>query len=326
MKKPTLSIDFDGVLHGYGSGWRGARTIPDAPVDGAIAFLHRAVEHFDVAIFSARSHQFGGRRAMKRWLIAEIGSWYWDQLAHGRLDVEAPEVYADVRDCLTHRDVENGFREAAKRLVRKIRFPKHKPAAMVGIDDRVLTFDGTFPSVDELQAFKPWNRRRREGELGVDKLLRRERRDSFGLGVEEAEEYASNLGPGAPTVEDDAMRYGRGRVFVYPDAHKTVQPIPMGAEAQLAEMDVYELRDLRECIRDELLDRGEYDMDAVVEHDAQDSFEEPAGEAMPEEAISVGLDASDAEREAAAEMLERLAESVRVGELPASVWTTARLH
>jgi hypothetical protein len=29
----------------------------------------------------------------------------------------------------------------------------------VGIDDRVLTFEGKFPSVETLKNFKPWNKR-----------------------------------------------------------------------------------------------------------------------------------------------------------------------
>ena len=39
-----------------------------------------------------------------------------------------------------------------------IRFTTDKPSAMVTIDDRALTFDGTWPSFDSLKAFKPWNK------------------------------------------------------------------------------------------------------------------------------------------------------------------------
>jgi len=76
MPKPILCVDFDGVLHSYKSGWNGAQIVADPPVDGALEFLIRATEHFQVCIYSSRSRQWGGKRAMKQWLwdrYAEIG-------------------------------------------------------------------------------------------------------------------------------------------------------------------------------------------------------------------------------------------------------------
>ena len=67
---PAECLDFDGVLHSYTSGWKGADVIPDPPVEGAIAFLREAVKHFQVEIFSSRSHQPGGGYAMRDWLLA----------------------------------------------------------------------------------------------------------------------------------------------------------------------------------------------------------------------------------------------------------------
>lgn len=40
-----------------------------------------------------------------------------------------------------------------------IGWPYAKPPAMVGIDDRVITFEGTWPSMETLKAFQPWNKR-----------------------------------------------------------------------------------------------------------------------------------------------------------------------
>ena len=62
--KPILCLDFDGVIHSYTSGWKGADVVSDPPVPGAIAFLREAVKFFRVAIFSSRSNQPGGIEAM----------------------------------------------------------------------------------------------------------------------------------------------------------------------------------------------------------------------------------------------------------------------
>lgn len=72
MGLPTLCLDFDGVLHSYTSGWKGADVIPDPPTDGAMRFLYDAADHFKLAIFSSRSHQSGGKAAMKAWLTKHM--------------------------------------------------------------------------------------------------------------------------------------------------------------------------------------------------------------------------------------------------------------
>lgn len=67
-KKPILCLDFDGVLNSYTSGWTGLESIPDPPVPGAIEFLHKTVEHFEVYIVSSRTKLLSGRVAVAHWL------------------------------------------------------------------------------------------------------------------------------------------------------------------------------------------------------------------------------------------------------------------
>lgn len=58
--KPILCLDFDGVIHSYSSGWKGADVIPDPLVAGALQFIRDAAMVFAVQIFSSRSNQPGG--------------------------------------------------------------------------------------------------------------------------------------------------------------------------------------------------------------------------------------------------------------------------
>lgn len=133
MGKPILCLDFDGVLHSYTSGWKGASVIPDPPVAKMVPFLARAVEEFDVQIFSSRSGQDGGIDAMKAWL----SKWVMDHY-----------------DC-TFAGAPKDF-DAAMSILDAITFPTEKPPAMVTIDDRAIQFNGTWPSIAWLKAFQPW--------------------------------------------------------------------------------------------------------------------------------------------------------------------------
>lgn len=126
MGKPILCLDFDGVIHSYASGWKGARNIPDPPVPGALNFISEAIEAgWDVVIHSSRARYFGGITAMRNWLRHHAGS-QWDTMGPSFCDV---------------------------------RFARWKPSAVVTIDDRGMTFTGAWPALSDLRKFKPWNKK-----------------------------------------------------------------------------------------------------------------------------------------------------------------------
>lgn len=140
---PIVLVDFDGVIHSYVSGWKGADVIPDPPVPGAIDWI---MDHLptpepicamaapyigpEVQIYSSRSAQSGGVKAMQEWLIK-----------HG-----LPASY-----------ISEGL----------LKFPTAKNAAFLTIDDRAICFDGRFPTTQEIMSFRPWNKRVGEPGLGL---------------------------------------------------------------------------------------------------------------------------------------------------------------
>jgi hypothetical protein len=129
-KKPILCVDFDGVIHSYTSGWKGANIVSDPPVPGALRWLDKAAEWFEVNIYSSRTREPGGIAAMKQWL---------EHHAHD----------------------EFGNADSAMRFVDTMYFPMDKPPAFLTIDDRAICFEGHWSDLDptELLDFKPWNQR-----------------------------------------------------------------------------------------------------------------------------------------------------------------------
>lgn len=134
MGKPILCVDFDGVIHSYSSGWKGATVIPDPPVAGALKWLWRATEWWDVQIYSSRSKDPEAREAMLEWIMK-----------HSTVEfgVEHPMAY-------------NGIDREYP-----ITFAYEKPAAFLTIDDRAICFEGDWSEIEpaDLLAFKPWNKR-----------------------------------------------------------------------------------------------------------------------------------------------------------------------
>ena len=69
MSKPTIAIDFDGVIHSYTTPWQGETIIPDPPVSG----IGQALEDirnagYEIAVYSTRCDTVEGRRAVMQWL------------------------------------------------------------------------------------------------------------------------------------------------------------------------------------------------------------------------------------------------------------------
>lgn len=142
--KYIICCDFDGVIHGYQSGWKGATTITDPPVPGAVEWLIKVGcdDRFQLCIYSSRSKEVGGVEAMKAWLrqhLIEFGS--------------RPGTGGHL---MTH---EEWVIDCDRFLDERLSFPTQKPAASMTIDDRAFHFQGAFPTKEWLLAFKPWTKR-----------------------------------------------------------------------------------------------------------------------------------------------------------------------
>lgn len=114
--RKTLCIDFDGVIHSYISGWKGPSTIVDLPVPGALD-----------------------------WLDALIVSQQYEVCIYSSRSKDPGGV-----DAMKAWFEENEF------STDNLSFPTEKPAAWLTIDDRAICFRGTFPSMLEIEHFKPW--------------------------------------------------------------------------------------------------------------------------------------------------------------------------
>jgi hypothetical protein len=137
-RKPILCVDFDGVIHSYTNGWKGACVIPDPPVPGALRWLWKATEWFDVHIYSSRTKDEHGREAMLAWMVdksrEEFGEGH--PMSEIRGDLSPEHQYP-------------------------ITFSHEKPAAFLTIDDRAVCFHGDWNELEpsELLSFKPWNKK-----------------------------------------------------------------------------------------------------------------------------------------------------------------------
>jgi hypothetical protein len=151
-RKRILAVSFDGVLHSDLSGWKGARHIDDRAIPGAMAFLLQTVEEFDVQIFSVRSRYWFGRYKMKKWLRFQM--WNYLRSNYANLPKHWKKEISERFFMATEQDDE--FQWAARLIIAKIKFPRHKPIAHLTLDDRAMQFRRIFPSNSTIENFRPW--------------------------------------------------------------------------------------------------------------------------------------------------------------------------
>jgi hypothetical protein len=149
----TLCLDFDGVVNSYTSDWQGELALPDPPVPGAFEFILNALDGgWNVTIHSSRLQHHDAAEAMIRWLIHH--GFPPARLANDAQSSDHRELdHVSPRDQLWDEFPTLGIREPCLRL------SALKPAAFITLDDRALTFTGTWPDLDALRDFKPWHQK-----------------------------------------------------------------------------------------------------------------------------------------------------------------------
>jgi len=66
--KPTVVMDFDGVIHAYTTGWKGVTVIADGLTPGAVEAIAKLRTRYRVVVCSSRANSPEGRAAIEVWL------------------------------------------------------------------------------------------------------------------------------------------------------------------------------------------------------------------------------------------------------------------
>lgn len=124
--KPTIAVDFDGVIHRYSKGWHDG-TAYDEPMEGAREYLARLVADYAVYIFSTRP---------KGQILDWLAKWI-------------PEIPAEL--------IDDGELYWTKTGVLGV--ANHKVVAYVWLDDRAVRYEGNweraYMSIQNIVAGRP---------------------------------------------------------------------------------------------------------------------------------------------------------------------------
>lgn len=115
----AISLDFDGVIHSFTSAWTNEYEIHDPPTPGAFEFIRAAhAAGWTVHVLTARCHTAEAESAILAWFNK-----------HGL-----------------------GLEHLNKLVVSSV-----KRGAMLYIDDNGHRFDGTWPTLEEIENMRTWN-------------------------------------------------------------------------------------------------------------------------------------------------------------------------
>jgi hypothetical protein len=132
--KPTIALDFDGVIHDYLDGYRDGAIYGDV-MPGFWEWAERAKNSFHLVIYSTRSATPGGVKAMQDWLCKQ-----W--VKH---DSAGP----------------GGRSRPVHEMATWFDFAHEKPKAFLTIDDRAITFQGRWDDINlqpiVLKEFRTWS-------------------------------------------------------------------------------------------------------------------------------------------------------------------------
>jgi hypothetical protein len=127
--KPTLAIDFDGVIHSYERGWEGG-VIYGTVTPGFWTWADMAAERFELVVYSTRSADPVQLSAMRLWMANERTAY------RKKHDLQGDDPLV-------------------------IGFASEKPKAWLTIDDRAITFKGDWSAAEleprAMMQFRPWN-------------------------------------------------------------------------------------------------------------------------------------------------------------------------
>lgn len=209
-----LCLDFDGVIHSYKSGWKGADVIPDGPVPGAMAFICAAVKRFEMHIYSSRSDSAAGITAMQEYLRVELQAHCMNE---GLPQAEALEALA------------------------AIRWPSSKPPAFLTLDDRAWQFQGVWPALDAIEAFQPWGKLPPRLEV-LDESSELKHEDTpltlrgRRTGPDEFPELEGRIGPdeGAIVITQEELLAQMERAGLAPEDSVKCGPVSEGLKTRMA--------------------------------------------------------------------------------------------
>lgn len=156
MKKQTVAIDFDWVIHKYSKGWQDGACYDDE-VDGVFQTIQELMKNYTVFIFSTRNP-----KQIKKWMKERIMQIYMGDNPGDPEDWSFPKYGYTVEVIPWWSSVKFWNKENVVGITRK------KLPAICYIDDRALRFNGDWKeTIGRINTFKTYQEIDKEIKQGL---------------------------------------------------------------------------------------------------------------------------------------------------------------